>query len=144
LGFFLLAGGACAPSDPWTSDNPEYALDAFLTALRARDGDTVWEFLGPETRQLLEDYHQRQRAALGQPGDEGTARPVDLLYRAWTPSSLDIDHLELRERDGDRALVAVHNVFGAESLVEMERVGGRWTIELPLDAPDASTSPETE
>ena len=155
VGLVVLALGfaACAPSDPWTSENPEYALNAFLTALRAQDVDTVWEFLGPQTRQLLEDYQQRQRAALGEDADEALARPIDLLYRAWSPSSLDIDRVELRERDGDRALVAICNVFGAESLVEMERVNGRWTIELALADPGVESgvdpsanpsSPETE
>jgi hypothetical protein len=141
LALTLLAlATACQPSEPWTSDNPAFALERFLTALRAGDRDTVIAFLSPETLALLEATRQALEATLGPEASQDLDSPVDLLYRVWTPAATEINRLETVSRDADTAVVAVHTIFGDARHVSLRRADGRWTVEL---APDRASPPPT-
>lgn len=129
----------CAREDPWSSNNPEYALQALLSALNLGDHTTAREFLGPRTRQFLADNTQQRQEALGNPTP--ITPETDLLaglFRVWTPATVEVERLETIERTEDHAVVQVHSVFGDQTEVRLDRTADRWTIEL-VDEPIATS-----
>jgi hypothetical protein len=137
----LSTASACQPSEPWTSENPAFALDRFLAALRTGDHDTVEAFLSPQTLALLHATRQDLHDLLGEDATAHLERPADLLYRVWTPAATEIERLETVSRDEDSAVVAVHSIFGDVRHVALRRANRRWTIELVPDPVSPPTTP---
>lgn len=138
-----LAPLACTPSEPWTSENPTFALRAFLTALNTGDYQTVWEFLSEPSRQLFSQADTLHRQTLDpDPAEQSEDNPLsNTLIRVWTPSAFAIESLSTTERTDHSARVTIHSVFGVDTTVSMAREQDRWTIDL---TPDAWPHPLTE
>jgi hypothetical protein len=129
--------GGCQPAPPWTSENPEYALDSFLVALHNGDRETVWQFLHPDTQRFLEAHIQQLNADLSGHPDEVPATPLDALYQVLTlrPDTITAD----LEQSPESATVAIHTARVSRS-VTLQRANERWLIQLiyehqPLSAP---------
>lgn len=132
---------ACTTPEPWTADNPEIALRAFLDALEVRDYDTVWLFLPEATRARFTELAAEHAAALGEtPGAE--ENPLQrVLVRVWSPSAFELDRLEQASADEQRATYVLHGIFGHRTTVEMVRVDERWTIDLLAPSATGGASP---
>ena len=132
---------SCAPSEPWTADNPELALRSLLTALSFYDYETVWEFLDEPTQDYLKEVAEKQARAMGVDSvPEGPAL-VEILCRVWTPTAFYVDHLETVGNEDDRATVVIHSIYGTQTETLMTRDGERWTISLVSDQ-NSGSEPE--
>ncbi len=137
----LRTAPACTTPEPWTADNPEIALRAFLEALEVRDYDTVWLFLPDATRAHFTELAREHAAALGETpaAEENPLQRV--LLRVWSPSAFEIDRLEQASADATHATYVLHGIFGHRTSVEMVRVDERWTIDLLAPAATGGVSP---
>ena len=136
---FGLGIGGCRPSEPWTSNNPEFALRAFLQALQNGDGETVSAFLSTESQDLLDQVQAETAATLGPDGAPGD--PLAGLYRVWTPSALEIERLETTQQTDSSATVIIHSVYDTQQNVHMTRSQDRWTIDLTNDLMSTVSQP---
>jgi hypothetical protein len=137
LTFFALIGMlssiSCTPTEPWTSDNPEFALGEFFKALSHADHETVWEYLSEESRERIADSVRQNPRSAALSDDLDGPRLLEFVYRAWTPSSEEIDRLETMQSDDSRATVAVHLIYGTSIEVHMVRADGRWLLDFAPD-----------
>ncbi|MFT6400420.1 MAG: hypothetical protein ACJAYU_005191, partial [Bradymonadia bacterium] len=96
-------------------------------ALLTRNYVAVWAFLGPETREALEE-----RAAAFESAGQPVQHPAELLVAAWVPSEADIDTVERVHFDEERAVLRIVTVFEHEAEIEFTRDGDAWRIELEV------------
>jgi len=126
-GLLAALASGCTPQEPWTAENPELALRAFLGGLSVGDYTTVWEFLPDSSRETFTDAASATAGEDLEPGPEVLAIA---LVRVWAPTAYHIDRYEVTERSESHAVVSLHSIFGGETAVEMVRNDGRWTIDL--------------
>lgn len=122
----LLSGGACGSDGPNEQAAPEAAFRAFRSALARGDTESVWRFLGPQTRAALE-----ARAA-GLP--ESGRSPARLLVAAWVADESEIDTVERLEYSEEAAKLRVRTALGREFELTLFRSDEGWRLELPLPA----------
>lgn len=120
----------CRPSEPWTSDNPAYALEAFVNAVASGERETVWAFLDENTQQHLVEVAASHTEAFGTPPLSPRSQAVALLYRVWAPSAISVNDYETVEHTDDYAIVVLHGVFDTETRVRLDRLNDAWRIDL--------------
>ena len=126
---------SCRPSEPWTSDNPAYALEAFLNALASGENETVWAFLDENTQQHLVQVATSHTEVFGTSPLSPRSQAVGLLYRVWAPSSITVEAYETVEHTDDYAIVVLHSVFDTETRVRLDRLNDAWRIDLLENGP---------
>jgi hypothetical protein len=120
---FLLAG--CSSRD--RPDNPEGAVHLFIAAARSGDRAAVYQRLGPETRERIE---QLLRSSQYQ-GGRSIARPEDFFSVGWAPPAWEPAGTRTVRRDRNRAEVEVYSAAGDRHSLTLVREGKEWKIELP-------------
>jgi hypothetical protein len=119
-----IAGRGCSADD----ETPVGAVRAFVSAARAGDREAVYELLGPRTRAHLEAQAQKATEFVG-----GSRRfaPTELMSvtSGGIQRSAPRDY-ELRERDGDTAVVDIVGADGTHNPTTVVKVDGRWRVEL--------------
>lgn len=144
----MLASG-CSQPEPWEREDPAEALRAFLGALALRQSDVAWEFLEEEDRAFLES---RAASIAERSGGLVELEPHALLRTGHIIASSD-EIASIRPEDGSsgdsvRMVVSLHEKIRPEDqrsfTLEMNRRDGRWTIDLPLDAPNPERPTPTE
>jgi hypothetical protein len=121
----LLAFAAC--SSRVRADNPEGAVHLFIAAARSGDRASVYQRLGPETRERIEALLSSSR----HPGGRLLAKPEDFFSVGWAPPAWEPAGTRTVQRDRDRAEVEVYSAAGDRHSLTLVREGKEWKIELP-------------
>jgi len=106
---------------------PDAAVRAFVDASRAGDRQAVFDLLGPQTQQRLEE---RARSATDLVGSSVRYTPLDLISIAASDDEPARIELHTVEERGDHAVVEVVSGAGRDR-IGLVRVDGRWRVELP-------------
>ena len=109
------------------ADNPEGAVNLFITAARGGDRVSVYQRLGPETRAHIEALLSSSRHQ----GGRLIARPEDFFSVGWAPPAWEPAGTRTVHRDLDRAEVEVYSAAGDRHSLTLVREGKEWKIELP-------------
>jgi len=121
----LLAFAAC--SSRVRADNPEGAVHLFIAAARSGDRASVYQRLGPETRERIEALLSSSRHQ----GGRLIAKPEDFFSVGWAPPAWEPAGTRTVQRDRDRAEVEVYSAAGDRHSLTLVREGKEWKIELP-------------
>ncbi|MFH0900657.1 MAG: hypothetical protein V2A73_08520 [Pseudomonadota bacterium] len=118
----------CEPLD----SSPDGAVRALIAAARAGDTTTVFELLGPRTRDWLAAAAER---ATNTVGGSRRYRAADMLELKASSESGGVFSTAVRERNQDNAIVEI--ITGkepaGETRVAAVKTHGRWRVELLLE-----------
>lgn len=118
-----VAGRSCRVTDP----GPDGAVRDMMQAAKTGDRRLVFELLTPRTRARLEE---RARHATDLVGASVRYTALDLISIGASDGVPPATDLTVVEEQGDRAVVEVVSASG-RARVELQRVEGRWRIDLP-------------
>ena len=127
LAVLALAITLAACSRHERADNPEGAVHLFIAAARSGDRTSVYQRLGPETRDRIEAMLSSSRHQ----GGRLIARPEDFFSVGWAPPAWEPAGIRTVQRDIERAEVEVYSAAGDRHALSLVREGKEWKIELP-------------
>ncbi len=125
---FMSAG--CGEGPLWTRSDPDEVLYGFLIASDSMDTETIWEFLGKNTREKL----QASAEEFNKTAPENGKRKPHQMMRTFhvISSTREFKKLETVSSDEQKAVVQIVMHEGEAIPVELIREGKRWAIELPF------------
>ncbi len=106
---------------------PEAAVQQLISSARTGDRVSVYQRLGPETRNRILALQTTSRRSSGRL----VMKPDDFLSVGWAPPAWEPAGMRTLHREGDSAEVEVYSASGERHAVRLVREGGEWKIELP-------------
>jgi hypothetical protein len=120
----LFLAGCSAGEGP---ESPEGAVRLFIAAARTGDRGSVFQRLGPATRERIESLQSTSRRLSGRM----MMKAEDFLSVGWAPPAWEPSGTRLLRRDRDSAEVEVYSSTGDRHALWLVREGREWKIELP-------------
>ena len=112
-----------------TYEDPEEAYSAFLSALRAGDGGTVYELLSDQARQSLEEPAKMLDMTPKQFCKEAISGVRDYVGRSRLAGAVESVMISDVKVDGDRAIIYTKTPEGPGEIVMVWERGG-WRIDM--------------
>lgn len=134
LAVLVVAG--CESDQPWEDPGPKDVFDAFLMHYFRGEEREAFEYILPRDREKLLE-------PLGEAGDmppEARPQAHEMLVVADVHNVYDISRMELESpletvNEGQSVNLILHLQDGTKSNATLVWSGGRWYVDLPLDAP---------
>ena len=127
-----LSASACSPPEVNDVGSPETALTTLIATMQYGSDESVWSFLGPNTRADLE-----LRAAGAEALGLEPQHPASFLVAVWLPFEADIATVERIETTENTTTLQIETYLGHTSEVSMLHTDEGWLVELEL--PSAPT-----
>jgi hypothetical protein len=107
--------------------SPEGAVQLFIAATRTGDRTSVYQRLGPRTRERMKALQEATRRT----GGRLVVKPEDFLSVGWAPPAWEPAGTRTLRKDDTSAVVEVYSAAGDRHPVQLVREGDEWLIELP-------------